>query len=389
MAVVLMANELGAGLGHITRLVPVARALAARGHQPVFVLRDLVAAAPAFEQEDFPLLPAPHWPGRRYPKRQTRTFACILADKGWAEPRVLLPQLRGWEQILDRLSPDLIVGDYCPALTLAAYGVKPLVLLGDSFTLPPAHLPEFPVMRAEVPPVLEEQRVLANVREVQRLRGLPMPETLPGVFAAANRFLLNFAELDIYRDHRREAMAGPLTAAMQPVPAAGKPRFYAYLSAAYPGIEPILKALAASGLEGSLYIHESTAEQNAGVRKLGLEVFDEPQPLDQVLPPATVVIHHGGVGVTTASAAMGRPQLLLTRYMEQRLTAYILKADGAAVWFRGKPQAADVIKAAEDMARNPGYAQRAMALAQRIQASNYAGSLDAIVERCLSLLPKP
>jgi hypothetical protein len=219
-----------------------------------------------------------------------------------------------------------------------------------------------------------------------------VPETLPAVFAAAHRFLLNFAELDIYRDQRQEPIVGPLTAAMQPVPPltnkAGQPRFYAYLSAGYPGINGVLKALAGSGLEGSLYIHESTAEQNAVARKLGLQVFDEPQPLDQVLPPATLVIHHGGVGVTTACAAMGRPQLLLTRYMEQRLTAYRLKDEGAAFWVRGKPDAAEVVKMALEMAGSPQYAQSAMALAQRIHASNYSGSLDAIVGRCLDLLPK-
>ena len=37
----LFAWELGANLGHLTRLVPVARALAKRGHEVLFATRDL------------------------------------------------------------------------------------------------------------------------------------------------------------------------------------------------------------------------------------------------------------------------------------------------------------------------------------------------------------
>ena len=44
MAKILFAWELGGDYGHLARLLPLARELLARGHRPIFVLRDLLGA---------------------------------------------------------------------------------------------------------------------------------------------------------------------------------------------------------------------------------------------------------------------------------------------------------------------------------------------------------
>ena len=60
MGVVLFANELGAGLGHITRMMPVARALQEKGHQPVVAVHDVIAASPVMTGDPpVPVLPTP------------------------------------------------------------------------------------------------------------------------------------------------------------------------------------------------------------------------------------------------------------------------------------------------------------------------------------------
>ena len=44
MARVLMGWELGGGLGHIGGLLPIAEGLAAQGHEPIFVVKNLPKA---------------------------------------------------------------------------------------------------------------------------------------------------------------------------------------------------------------------------------------------------------------------------------------------------------------------------------------------------------
>jgi len=59
MATVLMTWELGAGLGHMTRMREVGQRLVARGHRVIAVLRDLYRAGPVFDGSGMQLLQAP------------------------------------------------------------------------------------------------------------------------------------------------------------------------------------------------------------------------------------------------------------------------------------------------------------------------------------------
>lgn len=386
MAVVLLANEFGAGLGHATRLMLIAKALAARGHRPVFALPDLVAAGPVVHRERFPAFQGPVWVGRRYPRKSTRTFADILADKGFADPEILWPVVEGWQRLLDVIRPAIIVGDHCPSLCLAAFDQVPLVLVGNGFTVPPTEFPTFPPLLADVPPGLPEERILASIAKVQRLRRRPAPETLPGLLAGAGNFAAAFPETDPYRAVRGAPADGPLKPPPAPAPVPPSRRFYAYLSTSYPGTGKMLASLAASRLEGDMYIQGATTGQIARLRKAGLSVHDRPPSLDEVVPRATVVLHHGGLGVATAAIAVGRPQLLVPRYLEQRLTAIALEEEGVARRLRHRREHDTVADAVGRMMEDAGLAERALALAHAVHARGPYDTLSKIVELCDELV---
>ena len=59
MAVVLFGWEMGGGLGHLARLVPVAKKLADAGHRPIFAVRHLRETSQVLEAELFGVLQAP------------------------------------------------------------------------------------------------------------------------------------------------------------------------------------------------------------------------------------------------------------------------------------------------------------------------------------------
>ena len=75
MARIWIGWELGAGLGHVTRLMKVADGLAARGHEPIFALRNLVEPWPAYKHCKYRILQAPMYHSRPGPRRRYRASA--------------------------------------------------------------------------------------------------------------------------------------------------------------------------------------------------------------------------------------------------------------------------------------------------------------------------
>ena len=78
MATILLAWELGGGLGHFMNLRPVAEGLARRGHRVVAVLRDLTSARRFLPNPGISFLQAPFKHQHLRDLEPTCTFAQIL-----------------------------------------------------------------------------------------------------------------------------------------------------------------------------------------------------------------------------------------------------------------------------------------------------------------------
>src|SRR5262249_1142273 len=108
---VLLGWELGAGLGHVQRLVPLAQALAAHGCRPVLAGKNLVEPWPALRDGSFPAIQAPVWQprtsrdGRPF---QAASFADILAVHGYAAALDLAPMVHAWQGLIDVVQPALV-----------------------------------------------------------------------------------------------------------------------------------------------------------------------------------------------------------------------------------------------------------------------------------------
>ncbi|MFG5408062.1 hypothetical protein ABXN37_07975 [Piscinibacter sakaiensis] len=124
MARLLLAWELGGGLGHAQALTALADALLRRGHAVDLAWKDLsVAGAVLGERLRHPRLrlwPAPVW---------TATLANM-------------PEPANHAELLFRAGPALLVADHAPTALLAARG-QPLrrLLFGNGFCIPPAEGP--------------------------------------------------------------------------------------------------------------------------------------------------------------------------------------------------------------------------------------------------------
>ena len=119
---VLLAWEMGGGLGHTRRLLALADALAVQGYEPVLAQRTVHTLADEVRERGYPMIPIPPQISLAPKGKPFRamTYADIMAITGYAEMNVLEPLLDTWDGLLAMIQPAVVVGDYCPVLPMAA-----------------------------------------------------------------------------------------------------------------------------------------------------------------------------------------------------------------------------------------------------------------------------
>jgi UDP:flavonoid glycosyltransferase YjiC (YdhE family) len=383
---VLLGWEVGNGLSHVQALLRLARALAAEGCRPVLALRDLLGPWPVLADEPFPVVQAPFAPPTAWtgPEPFTATsHADLLALQGFATAEELEPRVGAWGRLLGLVRPDLVIGEFSPTLCLAARGRLPFVEIGSGFTMPPLSGPTFPLLLDGPRQVAGEEQILAAVREVERRRGGACPDTLPAVFADAERCLTVLPELDPYRPLRTEPWLGPLEPLPPLVPPPDEPSFFAYLHAATTA-DDILMALAAV-CPGQVYLGGCSAARYAALRRQGVTVLERPLDLTEALPRFRVIVHHAGIVLSQLALAAGRPQLFLPEHLENRLNAHLLQQLGAGL---NPGPTITAAGAAATLRRllQPDADRQAGAAADAVHAGGPYHALPRVLDRCRALL---
>jgi UDP:flavonoid glycosyltransferase YjiC (YdhE family) len=397
MARILVGYELGAGHGHVHRLLPVVRALEAKGHEVTFFLRNIRENVQLLAKERRAILPVPDLvqriPGAPNPA-PLATYLDIMCHSGFLRRQSLHAGILAWRTLLKQARADLVVADHSPVLLLACYGEIPAVQVADGFTLPPAQEADFPIFRPGAKPMIPPDHVLQIMQDVQRHNRLPVPETVTAPFRTAGRLVCTLPELDPYRDQRQDPVVGPvegLQAALPGHPSAqgGKPHFFAYVSLEHKKTRPFLRALKESKISGEIFVRQMTDQVAKAIARPGLTVHREAQPMAEVLKRASVIIHHGGNGTCCAALSAGRPQLLLPTHMEARLSANALADLGVGRLLLNKDVEPDAFPAIlEEACGDRAMAEAATALAAEIAARPPYRTVERIVETCLEVLAK-
>jgi hypothetical protein len=343
---ILFGWELGAGQGHIQRLVALAQKLETYGHTAIFALKSY-----NLNGIDFPWqkLDPPHLPfsGRA----ESFTFADILASFGFDDVHLLQNHINGWQDILRQVQPALVICDHAPGLVLAAQNTAPTIVLGSHFAVPPP-IETFPIIRVPAPPEhLDRQQQVSQA--VHQLSKVDAP--LGQLFNGDRSFIFSLPELDWYRFWRiNPAYVGIQTA---PIPLqdsrlATEP--WAYLASDYEYRDLVLKTINP----------ENTFK-----------------PLHEALVNKRLAIHHGGLTTTIACLLAGIPQLLLPRHLEQQLTSFALLRLGTAEMLIN-PSWEDLVMA---QIRTFAMAEKAHATAIDLTPWNQ-DFLPVIIKACLEYL---
>lgn len=220
MARIVYCWEVGEGFGHLLPCKPLFRILQDKGHELLFLLKDLSNAEKVFSD-----LPASY---TQCPKREMRggrmsiprSYRDVLINQGFLEAESLLARVKGWLTLFEIWRPDLIILNHCPTGLLAArlYPARRFYL-GSGFFVPPGREP-WPQyfagpMAAPARQVAEESRALLTAinRILKELGGEKLSE-LAGFFGDTEACFTTFKELDHYPDREPVEYLG----IMPPVP---------------------------------------------------------------------------------------------------------------------------------------------------------------------------
>jgi hypothetical protein len=318
---------MGAGLGHTKRLMMVATALREEGFEPVLAQRDIRTLADKVRSADIPVVPTPHINSLAPKNKPFRalTYADIMAIAGYADEIVLRAMLDAWDGLLRYIKPSIVIGDYCPVLPLATRGRIPFLAFGDGFVVPPHEVAEFPQLRAKGEAIKAASLMTEDANRILKERKQSLVEHLGQIVAGDAQIICTFPELDIYHANRSEPANGPLSELpeMRQPPRAS--HLFVYLAADYKQTRKVLRTVIDSGVSVEGFVRDAPSPLREALRRGGMLLHDQPPNLADRLTNASVIMHHGGIGTMETALAMGCPQLLLTRHLEQGLNARNLK----------------------------------------------------------------
>lgn len=394
MAKFLFALDLGGGYGHLTRILPIADWLAERGHKIVLALRPGGAKAPMLAQRRYRVVDAPVWTGSSEGMPAT-CYADLLLRTGYAEPGLLARLLRGWLALYRQERPGLVISEFAPTAMLAAQlaGQRHAVV-GCGFTLPPRTRP-MPRLRRwlDIPAsriALSEARALGIINQaLAELGGQPLA-ALEQSLAADASFLCSFPEFDHYGERAGADYYGNFfqtrtgVTPVWPGPA-DAPRAFVYLRAGAPSFLPMLRALAACGVQTVLHARDLTPALRAMLPADGVMASAQPLRMDEALAACTVVVCHSP---NTAAAALiaGRPVLLLPEHAEQEMAADRLASQGLAQVLPASASAALCAEALRTMLEQPRFLAAAQHFAARYHGYDPDEAAAAVAECCEGLL---
>ena len=394
MARIDFAWELGGHTGHVTTLLPLARALKERGHEARFFLKEPKAGADLAGMSEFVREGAPNWVGAPAFENPLN-FGEILHNFGYADARSLRQLVDAWRERL--WLSQLLVANVAPSAHIAARTLGiPSLEVSQSFHIPPQAFPSPPLKDWEPASRqrLEEadRRVVSAINQVLAAYGVKPLATIGDIFAG-RACLLTYPELDIYPERGRADYYGiPFSGEgtlVPPWPKGGGPRVFGYLYAYYESLPGLLEALARLEAPTLLLCRGIDGALRDKYRGSAVHVSDEPMAASRLLPDADLVVCHGSHQMTAQALLAGKPVLALPTQLEQFLITRRVVRFGAGLCIAPGTQAPDFRAALSELASNPAYRRRAADFAGRYGAHDRGRALRSIFERCEAALRPP
>lgn len=376
MAHILIGWELGAYGGHLARIRRIGTALAEAGHRVTLALQRI--DAPGLRREPWVdrVWQAPIWPSLissvgRGVAGPSSTLGDIIASAGLIRPGTFARLLAAWEPILAAEQPDVVVGDYAPALLCMARGRCPTVAIGDAFDVPPTHLPRLPSLTGK-PPAVEEALLLGEANAGLAAAGRPPLAALAELFRADLPLPCSFPILDPYGAWRTGPVHRPFLDPLMVPPDPSAPpgeEVFVYWPGTGDGTLALWQALA--GLDRRVRVHapQLTASDHRWLEQQDLIVEVEPVPYHLIAARSRLLVSHGGIGFLSSGIAAGLPQLVIPLDLQKRLAADGMARAGAGAVLPTDAQAPAIAALLARLVEDAAMLARARHLGEGLRAA--------------------
>ncbi len=332
---ILLCSEAGTGRGHGVRLREIGLRLERQGYRTVYAVRPSGGSAALLRQHGVELVDAPQWPRSDTPKLASSvTLADMLWDEGLSSPAGLQDQISRWHLIFSEFAPRLVVADFAPGATLATRGRFPTLITGNGFTVPPTEIERFPELHRLSPPRVDQDGLCTAINEVLAAQGAPALEALPRLFEGEATCPITFDELDPYRTHRRTPVLCP-EVRLDALTGENDTLFaYFWQGGQHGDMRTFCDALCKLTMQRLVYAPGIAADDAALLTRSGCSLLTEPKPVSEIAALARLVIHRGGLGLTTMMMVAGVPQVILATDIEKTLIGKGAQNCGGAVFLQ-------------------------------------------------------
>ena len=391
---IVFAWELGGHTGHVTTLLPIARAMQAGGHDVSFVLRELKAGADLEGAEEIPRRAAPIWVGPTLHENPLN-FGEILHNFGYQYPETMRKLADAWRERLR--DAHLLIANVAPMAHVAARTLGiPSFEISQGFHIPPPAMPTPPLRDWEPAPRAQleaaDRRVVDSINSVLEAYGASRIETIGGLFAG-RAMLLTYPELDIYPERGPADYYGiPFSgegSAVPDWPRGRGARVFGYLYQYCPGFDALLGALEALDMPTLLFCRGMDPALKARHARGSVRVLDQPMAASRMLGQADLVLCHGSHQMTAQALLAGKPLLAIPTQLEQFLITRSVVRMGAGLGIAPGVPDPDFGAALAELAGDSKYARQARGFAERYAGHDRAAATGSMIARCEAALRAP
>ena len=383
MKTILLISELGGGLGHVAPLIAIGNKIlnsdfGGSNARIILATTDSVGYRDIYRDLSFALMNAPATEPAVELEAHSASFTEVLATFGYSRPSILSAAVKSWDDFYTITNADLIIADYSPTACLAARGKIPVVQIGTGFTMPPTDISRFPALRSGYAPPTIERNILQTVNSVLESRGQSVLDALPKFLETEFRAIFTLPQLDPYGPIRNEPLLGSYHVGLKPLDEPEEPLVFLYAGRDPTQLDQIVQSATLAGYRLAAYLGPMETASSILLKNRGAIVYQRPPPLSDVLSKASIVVSHGGAGLTNAALTVGRPQILLPLFVESDLTCNAVEKIGSGIVLKGK-QSQKLGDALSEIIDTKRYTENAQAEAHKIAAFKLPGDPVGLV----------
>ncbi|WP_169569996.1 glycosyltransferase [Sneathiella limimaris] len=389
MGLVLFGSEFGANLGHVYPMLRLADQLERQGHEIVFAVRNLVQSKKAIGDRPYKVVQAPFWSNPTSEKIKhlaTPSYADVMARQGFGFREIFAAYLSGWCDLIDFVKPDVIIADHSPTLSMSARGRYPLINIGNGFTLPPSHLPEFPAVIAKGKPIVSQKALMDSLNSVLKENGCKQLTVLPEIFDADGQFVCTVPQLDPYDRFRQQPQVGPLEECLKPAAFPSEPQVFLYMAHEAGRDNFILESLKSLHVKATVYLRDAASAVRQKYQSDKITMLDRPGDLTKILPNSSLVIHSGGAGLSTSCLMTGRPQITFPNHSETALNSFLMARHGVALAIKQTIEKAKFTKLLEKALVNEQARANSKGVSEMLAMGNWTQGRQTVIEKVNSLM---